>query len=137
MGCVTVSRIVEIKSLGFRRLENLKEVMGQGAAPGTADFGAGVAELKDGGVATQASGLSLFFPAGFDEFLGGKFFKGAGAGGAGAIGGDYAGKAEIFLIPAGADAGESHDFQVIRVGSDSQVSGGGQGGGEVASGGNK
>ena len=65
-----------------------------------------------------------------EELRAGKF-----RGGTGPIGGDDPGEAEIFLTPTGADAGEGHDFEVVRVGADSEMGGGGEGGGEVAPGG--
>jgi hypothetical protein len=137
MGFMPVGRIVEIENLGFGYLKNLKQVGDQGVSARATNFGAGVAELKDGGVPAQNSRISLLFPPGFDEFSRRKFFRRAGAGGAGAIGGDDAGEAEIFLAPTGADAGIGHDFQVVWMGADAEVGGGGEGGFEVAPAGSK
>lgn len=137
MGFVAVSGVVEVEDLGFCRPENLKQVGGQSASARTADFGTGMSELENGGIPTQASRLFLLIPAGFDEVMRGKFFRGTRAGGSGAIGSDDAGKAEIFLPADGADAGKGHDLQVVRVGADAEMGGGGEGGFEAAPAGNK
>ena len=52
-------------------------------ASGSADCGAGVGELDDGGVTAQIGRLVLFLEAGLEEFRAGKF-----RGGTGPIGGD-------------------------------------------------
>jgi len=137
VGFMTISGVVEIENLGFCRPENLKQVGGQSASARTADFGAGMSKLENGGVPTQASRLFLLIPAGFDEVMRGKFFRGTRAGGSSAIRRDYPREAKFFLISAGTDTGEGHDFQVIRVGANAEMSRGGEGGCEAAPAGNK
>ena len=41
------------------------------------------------------------------------------------------------MAAAGADAGKGHDFQIIRMGTDTEMGGGGEGRCEIAPAGNK
>ena len=87
---------------------------------------AGVGKLNHGGVAPQNSRLFLLAHAGFDELRSGDF-----GGSASPIRGDHTGKVEVVLSTTGADAGKGHDFEVIGVGANAEVGGGGEGRGEV------
>jgi len=137
VGFMAIRGVVEIDDFGFCVLENLKQIGGQGVSARATNFGAGVGELENGGIIAQNSRISLLFPPGFDEFSRRKFFRGTGAGRPGAVGGDDTGEAEIFLAAAGADAGKGHDFQIIRMGTDTEMGGGGEGRCEIAPAGNE
>lgn len=130
-----IGGVVQIKNLRFRGMEDLEKIRGQSLAAGIADLGTGMSKLEDGGITPQAGRLFLLLPSNFYDFRAGKLGGGAGAGSPGTIRGDDPGEAEIFLSPAGADAREGHDFQVVGMGPDAEVSGGGQGGEPVAAGG--
>ena len=137
VGFMAIRGVVEIDDFGFCVLKNLKQVGGQGVSARATNFVAGVGELEDGGIPAQNSRISLLFPPVFDEFSRGKFFRGTGAGRPGAVGGDDTGETEIFLAAAGADAGKGHDFQIIRMGTDTEMGGGGEGRCEIAPAGNE
>ena len=112
----------------------MEEVGGKGGPTGTANLRAGVSQLDNGGIATQRRGLFLLVPPDLGELRSGFFGERAGTRGASPIGDHDTGKAEIFLPAAGADAGKGHDFEVIGMGTDTEVSGGGKGGLPVSAG---
>jgi hypothetical protein len=106
----------------------LEEVGSEGGPTRAANIRAGVSQLDYGGVATQSRRLFLLVPPDLGEFWSGFFGQRAGARGAGPIGDHDTGEAEIFLPAAGADARKGHDFEVIGMGTDTEVGGGGEGG---------
>jgi hypothetical protein len=127
VGFVPVGGIVEIERFRFGGFQNLQKVGSEVLASFSADFRAGVGQLDHGGVTAQVRRLSLLVHADFDKVLARQF-----RGGTGPVGGNNPGEAEIRLAPAGADAGKGHDFQVVGMGTDPEVGGGGEGGGKGA-----
>ena len=68
MSLVTIGRVVEVKDLGTSSFKDFDEICNDGGPVGLADGGAGMAELKDGGVVSEVGGVMLFFLAERDEF---------------------------------------------------------------------
>ena len=121
MGFVAVAGVVEIDNLGLGGFQNLQQVGNEGGPTSTANLGAGVGELDHGGVVPQNRRLFLLFSPDLDKFRAGFFGERAGARGPGSIRDHHAGEADFFLPPAGADPGEGHDFEVIGMGTDTEV----------------
>ena len=88
MGLVTIGRVVEVEDLGTSGFKDFDEICNDGGSVGLADGGAGMAELKNGGVVSEVGGLMLFFLAEGDEFWIGSFGEGTSSRGACAIGDD-------------------------------------------------
>ncbi len=68
MTLVTIGRVVEVEDLGTSGFKDFDEICNDGGPVGLADGGAGMAELKNGGVVSEVGGLMLFFLAEGDEF---------------------------------------------------------------------
>ncbi len=68
MSLVAIARVVEVENLGTSGFEDFDEICNDGRPVGLADGGAGMAELKNGGVVSEIGGPMLFFLAEGDEF---------------------------------------------------------------------
>ena len=68
MSLVTIGRIVEVENLGTSGFKDFDDICNDGGPVGSADGGAGVAELKNGGVVSEVGGVMLLFSAEGDEF---------------------------------------------------------------------
>ena len=68
MSLVPIGRVVEVEDLGTSGFEDFDEICHDGGPVGLADGGAGMAELKNGGVVSEVGGVMLFFLAEGDEF---------------------------------------------------------------------
>jgi hypothetical protein len=88
MSLVTIGRVVEVKDLGTSGFKDFDEICNDGGPVSLADGGAGMAELKNGGVVSKVGGVTLFFLAERDEFCIVGFGEGTSSRGAGAIGDD-------------------------------------------------
>ena len=86
MSLVTIGRVVEVENLGTRGFEDFDEICNDSRPVSLANCGAGMTELKNGGVVPEVCGVMLFFTAEGDEFRVGGFGKGPGSRGACAIG---------------------------------------------------
>jgi hypothetical protein len=126
MSLVTIGRVVDVEDLGTGGFKDFNEISNNGGPVGLADGGAGMAKLKNGGVVTEVGGLMLFFLAEGDEFLIGSFGEGTSSRSACAIGDHDPGEPIGGVLEAGGDSGESEDFEIVGVGTDSEVGGGGE-----------
>ncbi len=68
MSLVTIGRVVEVEDLGTRGFEDFNEICHDGGPVGLADGGAGMTELKNGGIISEVGGVMLLFSAEGDEF---------------------------------------------------------------------
>ncbi len=68
MCLVTIGRVVEIEDLGTSGFKDFDEICNDGGPVGLTNGGAGMAELKNGGVVSKVGGVMLFFLAERDEF---------------------------------------------------------------------
>ncbi len=68
MSLVAIGRVVEVENLGTSGFEDFDEICNDGGPVGLTDGGAGMAELKNGGVVSEIGGLMLFFLAEGDQF---------------------------------------------------------------------
>ena len=68
MSLVTIGWVVEVEHLGSSGFKDFDEICNDGGPVGLADGGAGMAELKNGGVVSEIGGVMLFFLAEGDEF---------------------------------------------------------------------
>ena len=127
MSGVSIGRIVKVENLGAGGFEDFHQIGHDGGSVGLKDSSTGVRELNDRGVVAEFGGLALLFFSNFDELGIGGLGEWAGAWSARAIGDDHAGKAIFGVLQAGSDAREGEDFQVVGMGTDSQMSGGGEG----------
>ncbi len=68
MTLVTIGRVVEIEDLGTSGFKDFDEICNDGGPVGLTNGGAGMAELKNGGVVSEIGGLMLLFLAEGDQF---------------------------------------------------------------------
>jgi len=126
MSLVAICRVVEVEDLGTSGFKDFNEICHDGGPVGLADGSAGVAELKNGGVVSEVGGVMLFFLAERDEFWIVGFGERTSSRSACAIGDNHAREAVGWVLEAGGDSGESEDFEIVGVGSDSEVGGSGE-----------
>jgi hypothetical protein len=68
MSLVTIGWVVKVEYLGSSSFKDFDEICNDGGSVGLTDGGAGMAELKNGGVVSEIGGPMLFFLAEGDEF---------------------------------------------------------------------
>ena len=127
MGGMSIGRIVQVENLGAGGFEDFYQIGHDGGSVVLKESGTGVRQLNDGSVVAELGRFALLFFSNFDELSIGGFGEWAGAWSTRAIGDDHPGKAIFGVLKAGGDAREGEDFQVVGMGTDSQVGAGGKG----------
>lgn len=124
---MSVGRIVQVDHPGLSGSEDLEKICDEIRVDALTDFRAGKTELDHRGVVSQPGGLTLLLLSETDQFCVWGLRVGSRAWRPGTVRDYHSGKSLGGMMQAGGDTRESENFQIIGMGPDSQVCGGGQG----------
>jgi hypothetical protein len=126
MSFMAINGIMKIEDLGLGDLEDLDKVADQFGSISLSDFGAGITQLNHGSIVAKVGRTVLFLPAYRHHFRVRCLGKRAAPRGTGPISNDDAGKTMGGVPVTCGNSGKGHDLQIIGMGPNPQMGGGGE-----------